>query len=81
MEKSCERFMKLCPGVKKKKWDFLVAQWLRLCLSNAGGEGSIPGWKIKILCAVSVQAYQPAPCSAHPSQPPKAPVSQYLLVA
>ena len=22
----------------------LVAQWLRLCVYNAGGKGSIPGW-------------------------------------
>ena len=52
-----------------------MAQWLRFCLSNAGGEGSIPGWGNKALYAVLVQAYQPAPCSAHHSQPPKAPVS------
>ena len=26
----------------------LVAQWLRLCVYNAGGKGSIPGWGTKI---------------------------------
>ena len=26
--------------------DFLVVQWLRLCASNAGGVGSIPGWDL-----------------------------------
>ena len=79
MEQRCERFMKICPGEKKRNGTSLVAPWLRLCLCNAGGEGSIPGWRIKILCTVLVQAYQPAPRPAHPSQPPKAPVSQYLL--
>ena len=71
--------MKICPGEKKRNGTSLVAPWLRLCLCNAGGEGSIPGWRIKILCVMLVQAYQPAPRPAHPSQPPKAPVSQYLL--
>ena len=27
---------------------FLAVQWLRLCASNAGGVGLIPGWGIKI---------------------------------
>ena len=27
----------------------LVDQWLSLCLSSAGGMGSIPGWGTKIL--------------------------------
>ena len=26
----------------------LVVQWLRLCASNAGGTGLIPGWGTKI---------------------------------
>ena len=26
----------------------LAAQWLRLCISNAGGMSSIPGWGTKI---------------------------------
>ena len=26
----------------------LVGQWLRICASNAGGWGSIPGWGTKI---------------------------------
>ena len=29
----------------------LVVQWLRLCTSNAGGMGSIPGQETKIPCA------------------------------
>ena len=29
-----------------------MAQWLRLCASNAGGENSIPGWGPKILHSV-----------------------------
>ena len=29
-------------------WASLVGQWLRLCASNAGGVGSIPGWGTKI---------------------------------
>ena len=29
----------------------LVARWLRLCTSTAGGTGSIPGWRAKILHA------------------------------
>ena len=31
---------------------FLVVQWVRLCPSNAGGMGSIPGWGTKIQHAV-----------------------------
>ena len=30
----------------------LAIQWLRLCASNAGGTGSIPGQGTKILCAM-----------------------------
>ena len=30
----------------------LLIQWLRLCVSNAGGVGSIPGWGTKILHAM-----------------------------
>ena len=30
----------------------LTIQWLRLCASNAGGVGSIPGWGAKILHAM-----------------------------
>ena len=30
----------------------LVVQWLRLCASNAGSAGSIPGWGTKIQHAV-----------------------------
>ena len=30
----------------------LPIQWLRLCASNAGGVGSIPGWGAKILHAM-----------------------------
>ena len=30
----------------------LVVQWLRLCASNAGGAGLIPGWGTKIPHAV-----------------------------
>ena len=26
--------------------------WLRLCASTAGGEGSTPGWRTKITCAM-----------------------------
>ena len=33
----------LCPDLNKEKRDFAVAQWLRLCIPNAGGPGSIPG--------------------------------------
>ena len=29
---------------KEKNGTSLVVQWLRLCASNAGGMGSIPGW-------------------------------------
>ena len=29
----------------------LAVQWLRLCASTAGGTGSIPGWRTKILHA------------------------------
>ena len=30
-----------------KNWDFLVAQWLRLCPSTAAGTGSILGQETK----------------------------------
>ena len=30
----------------RKKGISLVVQWLRFCASNAGGTGSIPGWRI-----------------------------------
>ena len=30
----------------------LEVLWLRLCASNAGGSGSIPGWETKILHAM-----------------------------
>ena len=33
---------RLCDGT------FLLVQWLRLGISNAGGTGSIPGWGTKI---------------------------------
>ena len=33
---------KVCLGTS------LVVQWLRLCASNAGGVGLIPGWGMKI---------------------------------
>ena len=33
-------------------WDFLVVQWLKLCASNAGGSGLIPGWGTKFPHAV-----------------------------
>ena len=29
---------------KDFSWTFQVVQWLRICASNAGGTGSIPGW-------------------------------------
>ena len=29
----------------------LAVQWLRLCASNVGGSGSIPGWRTKMLQA------------------------------
>ena len=32
--------------------DFPAIQWLRLCASNAGGMGSIPGWGTKVPHAV-----------------------------
>ena len=31
----------------------LVVQWLRLCASNAGALGLIPGWKTKISHAIT----------------------------
>ena len=34
---------------KKESRDILVVQWLRLCPSTAGGMGSIPGQRTKIL--------------------------------
>ena len=45
-----------CPGFPARKLTtredkagtFLVVQWLRLCVSNAGDEGLIPGWGTKI---------------------------------
>ena len=40
--------------IKYLKWSevSLAVQWLRLCASTAGGMGSIPGWGIKIPCAM-----------------------------
>ena len=37
--------------VKMGQGDFLAVQWLRLCVPNAGGMGSIPGRGTKILDA------------------------------
>ena len=37
--------------ILKIMWDFSGVQWLRLCASTAGGTGSIPGWRTKILHA------------------------------
>ena len=44
----------LVPSFPKKeaKGTFLLVQWLRLCSSNVGGSGSIPGWATKIPHAV-----------------------------
>ena len=36
----------------KETETFLAVQWLRLCTSNVGGLGSIPGWGTKIPCAI-----------------------------
>ena len=33
---------------QKRGGDLLVVQWFRLCASNAGGMGLIPGWGTKI---------------------------------
>ena len=40
-----------CPRLQWRKADggtFLVVKWLRLCASNAGGQGSVPGQGTKI---------------------------------
>ena len=29
-----------------------MVHWLKLCISNAGSTGSVPGWETKIPCAV-----------------------------
>ena len=42
----------LTQAVRRKKmkfaWTSLAAQWLRVCTSNAGGTGSIPGQETNI---------------------------------
>ena len=42
----------LTQAVRRKKmkfpWTSLAVQWLRICASNAGGTGSIPGQETKI---------------------------------
>ena len=38
----------VCGVLNRVIGTFLVVQWLRLCASNAGGEGSIPGRESKI---------------------------------
>ena len=38
----------VCGVLNRVIWTFLAVQWLRLCASNAGGEGSILGWETKI---------------------------------
>ena len=34
--------------MKIEQGSSLVVQWLRLCVSTAESEGSIPGWAIKV---------------------------------
>ena len=36
-----------------KSWTSLAMQWLRLCISTAGGKGSVPGQGTKIPHATS----------------------------
>ena len=50
-EKKRERKIK-----SARTWNSLALQWLRLCTSNAGGVGLIPGWGAKI-----PRALQPKP--------------------
>ena len=40
------------PLVERAHGESLVVQWLGLCASTAGGQGSIPGWGTKIPQAV-----------------------------
>jgi len=45
--KSCAQIFTGPEFIIAKNWDFLVAQWLRLCPSTAAGTGSILGQETK----------------------------------
>ena len=58
-----------------------MVQWLRLCISNAGGMGSIPGGGTKILhAAAAAKSLQSCPtlCDPIDGSPPGSPVPGLL---
>ena len=44
----CVRCTEQSFPITNKNVTSLLVQWLRLCASNAGGKGSVPGWWMKI---------------------------------